>query len=48
MDFDQERTVDIPVLNRGAVYDAPRAMSNSAYNPFREEYVCLLYTSRCV
>ena len=39
MDFDQERTVDIPVLNRGAVYDEPRAMSNSDYNPFREEYV---------
>lgn len=39
MDFDQERTVDIPVLTRGAVYDEPRAMSNSNYNPFREEYV---------
>lgn len=39
MDFDQERTVDIPVLTKGAVYGEPRAMSNSDYNPFREEYV---------
>lgn len=39
MDFDQDRTVDIPVLTKGAVYGEPRAMSNSDYNPFREEYV---------
>lgn len=39
MDFDLEGGVEIPVLNRGAVYSEPRAMSNSEYNPFREEYI---------
>ena len=37
MDFDLEGGVEIPVLTKGAVYSEPRAMSNSAYNPFREE-----------
>ena len=39
MDFDLEGGVEIPVLTKGAVYSEPRAMSNSAYNPFREEYI---------
>ena len=37
MDFDREGIVEIPVLTKGAVYSEPRAMSNSEYNPFREE-----------
>lgn len=39
MDFDEQGGVEIPVLKRGAVYNEPRAMSNSNYNPFREEYI---------
>ncbi|WP_295938181.1 DNA mismatch repair endonuclease MutL [uncultured Alistipes sp.] len=39
MDFDREGAVEIPVLDKGAVYSEPRAMSNSDYNPFREEYI---------
>ena len=39
MDFDREGVVEIPVLQRGAVYSEPQAMSNSDYNPFREEYI---------
>ncbi len=39
MDFDRAGAVDIPVLQRGAVYSEPRAMSNNDYNPFREEYI---------
>ena len=39
MDFDREGVVEIPVLQKGAVYSEPQAMSNSDYNPFREEYI---------
>ncbi|MCM1150653.1 MAG: DNA mismatch repair endonuclease MutL [Alistipes sp.] len=39
MDFDREGGVEIPVLERGAVYAEPRAMSDETYNPFREEYI---------
>lgn len=39
MDFDREGAVEIPVLTKGAVYTEPRAMSNTDYNPFREEYI---------
>ncbi|MDE6623122.1 MAG: DNA mismatch repair endonuclease MutL [Alistipes sp.] len=39
MDFDAEGSVEIPVLQKGAVYGEPLAMSNSDYNPFREEYI---------
>ncbi len=39
MDFDREGGVEIPVLERGAVYAEPRAMSDESYNPFREEYI---------
>ena len=39
MDFDRDSTVEIPVLQKGAVYSEPLAMSNSDYNPFREEYI---------
>ena len=39
MDFDRDGVVEIPVLQRGAVYSEPEAMSNSDYNPFREEYI---------
>ncbi|MCM1301174.1 MAG: DNA mismatch repair endonuclease MutL [Bacteroides cellulosilyticus] len=41
MDFDREGEVEIPVFERGAVYAEPRAMSNEAYNPFRDEYIDL-------
>ncbi len=39
MDFDRDGVVEIPVLQKGAVYSEPQAMSNSDYNPFREEYI---------
>ena len=39
MDFDRERSMEIPVLQKGAVYSEPAAMSNLDYNPFREEYI---------
>ena len=39
MDFARDSTVEIPVLQKGAVYSEPLAMSNSDYNPFREEYI---------
>lgn len=39
MDFDDEAAVEIPVLERGAVYAEPRATSDDGYNPFREEYI---------
>ena len=39
MDFDQQTSIEIPVLERGTVYREPRAMSNEAYNPFRENYI---------
>jgi len=39
MDFDREGAVEIPVLDRTAVYSEPRAMSNGDYNPFRETYI---------
>lgn len=39
MDFDREGALEIPVLQKGAVYSEPAAMSNSDYNPFREEYI---------
>lgn len=38
MDFDQEDRVDIPVLNKGVFYNEPPALSDAAYNPFREGY----------
>lgn len=39
MDFDDAGRVEIPVLQRGAVYREPRAMSDAGYNPFRETYI---------
>ena len=39
MDFDRDSPVEIPVLQKGAVYSEPLVMSNSDYNPFREEYI---------
>lgn len=39
MDFDREGPIEIPVLQRGAVYSEPRARSNDSYNPFSEEYI---------
>ncbi len=39
MDFDREGNLEIPVLEKGAVYREPAAMSNRDYNPFREEYI---------
>ncbi len=38
MDFDHEEAVDIPVLDERTVYSEPRAMSNSSYNPFLQEF----------
>ena len=39
MDFDRDGSVEIPVLQRGAVYSEPQAVSNGDYNPFRETYI---------
>lgn len=39
MDFDRAGSMEIPPLTKGAIYGEPRAMSNSDYNPFREEYI---------
>ena len=39
MDFESEQRLDIPVLQRGAVYDEPRTVTNEAYNPFSESYI---------
>lgn len=39
MDFSTAGRVEIPVMRRDAVYREPRSMSNSSYNPFREEYI---------
>ncbi len=39
MDFDPRSAVEIPVLERGAVYSEPKSMSDENYNPFREEYI---------
>ncbi len=39
MDFDSDRNVDIPVLQRGVVYEEPRAVSNESYNPFGDNYI---------
>ncbi len=39
MDFDRDDAVEIPVLERGAVYSEPRAVSDESYNPFRESYI---------
>ena len=37
MDFDEE-AIDIPVLDDRAVYTEPRAMNNSSYNPFLQDF----------
>ena len=39
MDFDREGDVEIPVLERGAVYGEPRVASNEGYNPFNDTYI---------
>ena len=39
MDFDRNDTMEIPVLQRGAVYSEPASTSNRDYNPFRETYI---------
>ena len=39
MDFDRRAAVEIPVLQRGVVYDEPAARSNESYNPFHETYI---------
>ncbi len=38
MDFTAEGRIEIPVAQRGAVYDEPAAMVNEHYNPFAEGY----------
>lgn len=40
MDFSAENRIDIPVLEREQrIYHMPRSSSNTAYNPFLEEYI---------
>ncbi len=42
MDFDESSNIEIPVIERGRVYEEPKAISNANYNPFeleREEVV---------
>ncbi len=39
MDFDQEQSVEIPVMGRGVVYGEPSAVQNSDYNPFSDSYI---------
>ena len=39
MDFDRSDTIEIPVLQQGAVYAEPSALSNADYNPFSESYI---------
>ena len=39
MDFDRSSSIEIPVLQRGAVYAEPAAQSNDDYNPFRDDYI---------
>lgn len=39
MDFEMSPTVEIPVMEPGARYREPKAMSNADYNPFRESYI---------
>lgn len=34
MDFDNEQTIEIPVMQRGTFYSEPRSTSNAFYNPF--------------
>ena len=34
MDFDSESNVEIPISQRGAVYDEPKSAYNEMYNPF--------------
>lgn len=46
MDFDQQGRIDIPVLEKGAVYSEPPAQSDTAYNPFREGYADSVLRSR--
>ncbi|MBR6673007.1 MAG: DNA mismatch repair endonuclease MutL [Alistipes sp.] len=40
IDFDNQVSIDIPVLGAGAstVYSEPRSATNQEYNPFREDY----------
>ena len=40
IDFDNQVSIDIPVLGAGAstVYTEPRSVTNQEYNPFREDY----------
>lgn len=39
MDFDQEQSVDIPVMRQGAIYGEPSAVLNTDYNPFSDSYI---------
>ena len=39
MDFDQEQSVDIPVMQQGAIYGEPSAVLNTDYNPFSDSYI---------
>lgn len=40
IDFDNQVSIDIPVLGAGAstIYSEPRSVTNQEYNPFREDY----------
>lgn len=39
MDFDAEQSVEIPVLQQGALYAEPSAVQQQDYNPFNEHYI---------
>ena len=39
MDFDRDESLEIPVMQKGAVYNEPASVSNRAYNPFNETYI---------
>lgn len=39
MDFDQEQSVEIPVMGHGVVYGEPDSVQNRDYNPFSDSYI---------
>ncbi|MDO4759008.1 MAG: DNA mismatch repair endonuclease MutL [Rikenellaceae bacterium] len=39
MDFDAEQSVEIPVLQHGAIYNEPSSIQRSDYNPFNDNYI---------
>ncbi len=39
MDFERDSPIEIPVMQRGAVYSQPKASSSRDYNPFNDNYI---------